>query len=71
MAGIDDVSYAKFLPTPLTTLRQDCAGIGAAAMAAMLDRVRQPDAPVRDICIACELIIRDSSGVVPSVDRER
>ncbi len=66
ITGMDDVSYAKFLSTPLTTLHQDCAGIGAAAMAAMLDRVRQPDAPVRDITLACELVIRESSGFVPS-----
>ena len=65
MTGMDDVSYAQFLPTPLTTLHQDCAGIGAAAMAVMLDRVRQPDAPVRDIAIACELVVRESSGSAP------
>ena len=70
MTGMDDVSYAKFLPTPLTTLRQDCAGIGAAAMAAMLDRVRQPEAPIRDIAIASELVIRDSSGFAAAAERE-
>ncbi len=69
MTGMDDVSYAKFLPTPLTTLRQDCAGIGAAAMAAMLDRVRQPEAPVRDTAIAGELVIRDSSGFAAVAER--
>ncbi len=62
MAGIDDVRYAKFLPTPLTTLRQDCAAIGAAAMAAMISRLQQPDMPTRDIFLRCELIVRASTG---------
>jgi GntR family transcriptional regulator of arabinose operon len=64
MAGVDDVSYAKFLPTPLTTIRQDCAEIGAAAMAVMLDRLQHPDQATRDIRIRTELIVRASSGEV-------
>jgi GntR family transcriptional regulator of arabinose operon len=62
MAGVDDVSYAKFLPTPLTTLRQDCAEIGAAAMSTMLDRLADQSHPVRDVLVRCELIVRASSG---------
>jgi DNA-binding LacI/PurR family transcriptional regulator len=62
MVGIDDVSYAKFLPTPLTTLRQDCADIGAVAMSTMLDRLRYPEQPIRDVRVRCELIVRASSG---------
>jgi GntR family transcriptional regulator of arabinose operon len=61
MAGVDDVPYARFLPTPLTTIRQDCAAIGAAAMAAMLDRLRAPAQPARDIRISFELVIREST----------
>jgi DNA-binding LacI/PurR family transcriptional regulator len=62
MVGIDDVSYAKFLPTPLTSLRQDCVEIGAVAMETMLDRIRQPGHPVRDVLVRCELIVRSSCG---------
>lgn len=62
MAGFDDVSYAKFLPTPLTTIRQDCAEIGAAAMTTMLERLRRPHQPVRDVLVRTELIVRSSSG---------
>ena len=65
MAGIDDVSYAKFLPTPLTTLRQNCAEIGAVAMSTMLDRISDPNRPVRDVLVRCELTVRASSGYVP------
>jgi DNA-binding LacI/PurR family transcriptional regulator len=65
MIGVDDVSYARFLPVPLTTLRQDCAEIGALAMATMLDRLRRPNQPVRDILVRTELVIRDSTGMMP------
>ena len=70
MAGIDDVRYATFLPTPLTTLRQDCAEIGAAAMSTMLDRISYPQHPVRDVLVQCELIVRASSGVQARTDEE-
>ncbi len=62
MVGIDDVSYARFLPTPLTTLRQDCAEIGAVAMETMLERLRQPGRPVRDVLVRSELVVRSSCG---------
>ncbi len=62
MAGFDDVSYAKFLPTPLTTVRQDCAEIGNVAMTTMLERLRRPERAVRDVLVRTELVIRRSSG---------
>ncbi|QMV18617.1 GntR family transcriptional regulator [Granulicella sp. 5B5] len=63
MVGIDDVSYAKFLPTPLTTLRQNCAEIGIVAMDMMLERLRQPEMPVREVLVRCELVVRESCGM--------
>jgi GntR family transcriptional regulator, arabinose operon transcriptional repressor len=62
MVGINDVKYAGFLPVPLTTLRQPCHEIGAAAMTLMLERQAAPDAPVRDILLDCELVVRQSCG---------
>ena len=62
ITGVDDVPYARFLPVPLTTFRQDCAAIGAAAMSAMLERLREPEMPVRDIRLRGELVVRASSG---------
>jgi GntR family transcriptional regulator of arabinose operon len=70
MAGIDDVNYAKFLPTPLTTLRQNCAEIGAVAMSTMLDRLSFPKQPVRDVLVRCDLIVRASCGSAISGDSE-
>jgi DNA-binding LacI/PurR family transcriptional regulator len=64
IAGIDDVAYANLLPIPLTTVHQPCKEIGVAAVAAMLERVANPDMPVRDILLDCRLVIRDSCGVL-------
>ena len=47
IVGMDDVKYANLLPVPLTTIQQDCAGIGAVAMATMLERLEHPELPVR------------------------
>jgi len=62
IVGIDDVAYANLLPVPLTTVHQPCRQIGVAAVAAMLERVTNPDMPVRDILMDCRLVIRDSCG---------
>jgi DNA-binding LacI/PurR family transcriptional regulator len=62
IVGIDDVKYAHLLSVPLTTLRQPCAEIGAAAIAAMIERIAKPDMTARDILLDCELVIRKSCG---------
>lgn len=63
ITGIDDVSYAKFLPVPLTTLHQNCAEMGSVALSTMLDRLQSPSATPREILLPCELIVRESCGV--------
>jgi GntR family transcriptional regulator, arabinose operon transcriptional repressor len=62
LVGIDDVDYAALLPTPLTTLRQPTAQIGAAALAAMLDRVAGSDLATRDVLLQGTLVVRQSCG---------
>ena len=62
IVGMDDVKYASFLPVPLTTIHQDCAGIGALAMATMLERLEHPDLPVRDVLAPIKLVVRRSCG---------
>jgi DNA-binding LacI/PurR family transcriptional regulator len=62
VAGFDDVKYAGLLPVPLTTVRQPCLEIGAAAAAAMLERVVHPETPARDILLDFRLVVRDSCG---------
>jgi DNA-binding LacI/PurR family transcriptional regulator len=62
IVGMDDVKYASLLPVPLTTIHQDCVGIGAVAMATMLDRLEHPDLPVRDVLVPTRLVVRRSCG---------
>jgi GntR family transcriptional regulator of arabinose operon len=62
IVGFDDVSYGTFLPVPLTTIHQPCGAIGAAAMAAMLDRIAHPELPARLILLEGKLIVRESCG---------
>jgi GntR family transcriptional regulator, arabinose operon transcriptional repressor len=62
IVGVDDVSYAKYLPTPLTTLRQNCIEIGEVAMTVMLERLHRPSHPVNDVLVHTELIVRASCG---------
>jgi GntR family transcriptional regulator of arabinose operon len=62
LVGIDDVPYAALLPVALTTMRQPGGAIGAAAVAAMRDRVAHPDLPARDILLHGMMVVRDSCG---------
>jgi GntR family transcriptional regulator, arabinose operon transcriptional repressor len=62
IVGIDDVKYANLLSVPLTTVHQDCAGIGALAMATMLERIEHPELPVRDVDAPIWLVERRSCG---------
>ncbi len=62
IVGIDDVKYASLLPVPLTTVHQDCAGIGAVAMATMLERLEHPELPIRDVLVPTRLVVRKSCG---------
>jgi DNA-binding LacI/PurR family transcriptional regulator len=62
IVGMDDVKYASLLPVPLTTIHQDCAGIGVVAMATMLERLEHPELPVRDITVPTRLVVRRSCG---------
>lgn len=62
MAGIDDVKYASLLSVPLTTLHQPCAEMGAIAISAMMERLRNSALPARDILLNFRLVVRESSG---------
>jgi GntR family transcriptional regulator of arabinose operon len=63
VVGVDDVKYASLLPVPLTTQHQNCADIGATAMATMLQRLEKHDLPTRDILLQTHTVIRKSCGI--------
>jgi DNA-binding LacI/PurR family transcriptional regulator len=62
LVSFDDVSYAKFLPVPLTTIHQNCPQIGELAMELMLDRIQHPHRPGVDLLVPFELVVRESCG---------
>jgi DNA-binding LacI/PurR family transcriptional regulator len=62
IVGVDDVRYASLLPVPLTTQHQNCAEIGAMAIATMLQRLEKPDQPTRDILLQTKTVVRRSCG---------
>ena len=64
VVGFDDVSYGSLLHVPLTTIHQPCSDIGASAMAAMLDRISNPELPPRTILLNGHLVIRRSCGAL-------
>lgn len=64
VAGFDDVRYAELLRPPLTTIHQPCMDIGTIAMQVMLERIRNPAMPSRDILVQPTLIVRQSCGAV-------
>jgi GntR family transcriptional regulator of arabinose operon len=62
IVGIDDLPFASLLPVPLTTMRQPGREIGMVAMSVMLERLSQPHLPTRDVLLASEIVVRESSG---------
>jgi GntR family transcriptional regulator of arabinose operon len=66
VAGFDDVRYAELLRPSLTTIHQPCSDIGTIAMQVMLERVKNPTFPPRDILVQPTLVVRQSCGAAGS-----
>ena len=62
LASFDDVQYAKLLSPPLTTMHQPCKEIGAVAVQTLLQRIREPNTPPREILLDAPLVVRQSCG---------
>jgi GntR family transcriptional regulator of arabinose operon len=62
LVAFDDVKYASVVSVPLTTIRQPCDQLGAAAIYTMLQRIESPDAPSRDVLVDFQLVVRKSCG---------
>ena len=62
VVGFDDVRYAELLRPSLTTIHQPCTDIGTVAMQVMLERIKNPKFPPRDILVQQTLVVRQSCG---------
>lgn len=62
VAGFDDVERATRLPVPLTTMRLPCRELGIIALRTMLERIREPGIPARQILLDAQLVVRRSTA---------
>jgi LacI family transcriptional regulator len=66
LIGFDDLPTAALLTPPLTVVAQPTYQLGARAAELLLQRVRHPEAPVQEIVLAPQLVLRASTGPAPS-----
>ncbi|OYP37539.1 GntR family transcriptional regulator [Rhodopirellula sp. MGV] len=62
IVGVDDLSYARLLAPPLTTMHQPCQLLASVAFQMMQDRIENPHLPPRHTCVPMKLVIRQSCG---------
>ncbi len=66
VVGFDDSEHATLMEPSLTSVRQDCIGLGTAAVEAMLRMLDEPESPPPSIILPVELITRESSSSQPA-----
>jgi alanine racemase len=64
VVGYDDSSLMAFVDPPLSTVRQPIAEMGAAAVYALVDAIRNVDEPRAELIFRPELVVRGSTGPV-------
>lgn len=60
VVGFDDIPWASIVEPELTTVRQPVAEMAAVALTLLLDRIAEPDRPVRHFKVGVELVKRKS-----------
>lgn len=61
LAGFDDVRIAGSMKPGLTTIRQPCFDIASTAFRTLLERMKNPAIPARQILLDTTLVVRDST----------
>jgi LacI family transcriptional regulator len=67
VTGFDNIEASQRTAVPLTTVHVAKERLGARAVSALLDRVKEPERPVEKISLVCELVVRSSTGPAPVV----
>ncbi|WP_261305035.1 LacI family DNA-binding transcriptional regulator [Paenibacillus andongensis] len=62
LTGFDNIDESQRAEVPLTTVHVKKEQLGERSVAALLDRIRHPQSPFEKINIACDLVVRASSG---------
>ena len=65
VVGFDDSPLIAFTDPPLTTVRQPVAGMGKAAVSALVSEIRGAKVSRTELLFHPELIVRGSTGPVP------
>lgn len=60
IVGFDDIPQASIVTPKLTTVRQPLDQMGQVAVQMLLERINNPDSPLRRTTLATRLIIRES-----------
>ncbi|MDZ4769352.1 MAG: LacI family DNA-binding transcriptional regulator [Chloroflexota bacterium] len=63
LIGFDNAPYSAHLHAPLTVVAQPTYEVGREAVRLLLRRIAEPDAPIIDVMLPTELIVRESCGV--------
>lgn len=64
VVGFDDFPTAELLHPPLTVVQQPTYRVGARAADLLVRRLREPEAPVKEVVLAARLIVRGSTAQV-------
>jgi LacI family transcriptional regulator len=66
LVGYDNIPMANYLVPRLTTVTKDAYELGKKAFDVVLARIKNPDLPRQQVHHSARLIIRESTGPVPS-----
>ena len=66
--GLDDLEYSKFLPVPLTTMRQPRREIGEVAVETLVRRLNNRSLPPSQNLLTTSLVVRQSTGITLEKD---
>ena len=62
IVGFDDIQAAEFTIPRLTTVRQTLSEMGRIAAQCVLQRIQRPEASQREITVAPDLVVRESTA---------
>jgi len=64
IVGFDDLPEAAYFEPPLTTIRQDFAGLGKQSVEYLIQMIESPDTPPHQRVLQPSLITRNSTRAV-------
>jgi LacI family transcriptional regulator/LacI family repressor for deo operon, udp, cdd, tsx, nupC, and nupG len=62
VVSFDDMPWAISLHPPLTAVAQPAEELGRTAAQLLLERLQQPDRPIRQVLVQTHLVVRASCG---------